>query len=151
MGLGDLLMRQGNLPEAVDNFQQALKAKPDFAEARFAMGVAMNVQGNARGAMEQWREAVRLQPKQPQFVRRLAWALATNADPSLRDGAAAVGLAETAVQLPGGRDPATLSRPGSGLRGDRGVFPRRRSCPAGHRSGGEAEESSRRGSHHGAA
>ena len=76
-GLSDVVVRQAKLSEAMDHFQQAIKLKPDDAESHCALGVALRLENNPGGAVEQWREAVRLQPKNPQYLRRLAWALAT--------------------------------------------------------------------------
>ena len=65
-------------------------------------------QGQIAEAVVQWREAVRLLPRQIASLNQLAWTLATYADASVRNGAEAVELAEQAVQLSDGREPAIL-------------------------------------------
>ena len=49
-----------------------------------------------------------MQPNQIGFVNQLAWVLATCPEASVRNGAEAVELAQRAVQLSGGREPAIL-------------------------------------------
>ena len=70
--------------------------------------MALQGQGKIAEAVVQWREAVRLQPKQIAFANNLAWVLATCPDAAVRDGAEAVQLAQRAVQLSGGQEPAIL-------------------------------------------
>jgi len=49
-----------------------------------------------------------LAPEDPHSRNNLAWVLATASDSSIRDGARAVGFAQEAVQLSGGREPLFL-------------------------------------------
>ena len=49
-------------PEAVANLQKAVELAPDNAFSRLNLGTALYMQGNADGALEQYREAIRLSP-----------------------------------------------------------------------------------------
>src|SRR5207253_1400031 len=51
------------------------------------------------------RQALQLEPTYAPAMNDLAWILATNQDPAVRDGAEAVRLAEQACQLAGTREP----------------------------------------------
>ena len=103
-----LLGQRGRFDEAIAHLQQALEIKPDYAEAHNNLGMALAGQGKIAEAVVQWREAVRLQPNQIAFVNHLAWVLATCPEASVRNGAEAVELAQRAVQLSDGREPAVL-------------------------------------------
>ena len=105
---GVVLGQSGRFDEAVSHFRQALKIKPDYAEACNNLGNALAGQGKIAAAVVQSRAAVRLQPNELGFVNQLAWMLATYPDTSVRNGAEAVTLAQRAVQLSGGREPAVL-------------------------------------------
>ena len=59
-------------------------------------------------AIEQYERAVALAPEDPHSRNNLAWILATSSDGSIRDGAKAIGFAEQAAALSGGRDPQFL-------------------------------------------
>ncbi|MHC4493781.1 MAG: protein kinase domain-containing protein, partial [Planctomycetota bacterium] len=68
--------------------------------SRYA-GLLMEVD-RSRDALHACREAVRLAPKNPNFLNSLAWLLATCPDPAVRDAREAVKLAQLAVeQVPG--------------------------------------------------
>ena len=105
---GVVLGQGGRFDEAIIHFQQALKIKPDYAEACNNLGNALAGQGRIAEAVAQWREVVRLQPNQIAFVNNLAWVLATCPKASVRNGAEAVPLAQRAVKLGNGRQPAVL-------------------------------------------
>jgi protein O-mannosyl-transferase len=49
-----------------------------------------------------------LAPEDPHSRNNVAWVLTTASDASIRDGARAVGFAQEAVQLSGGREPRFL-------------------------------------------
>jgi len=66
------------------------------------------LQRRVREALAEWRRAVELDPKHVLALNRAALVLAASPDASLRNGAEAVALAQRAVELSGGRDPALL-------------------------------------------
>jgi tetratricopeptide (TPR) repeat protein len=62
--LGSVLARQGNLAEAEQEFNQALRRQPDYAEAQANLGFAPAQLGRLDEAVRRWETAVRLDPKQ---------------------------------------------------------------------------------------
>ena len=76
--------------------------------AILSLGAALLIQGSKREAIAQFREALRLQPGQPNVMDALAWLLATSAEPSLRNGQEALELARQANDLAGGENPMIL-------------------------------------------
>jgi superkiller protein 3 len=104
--LGAVLAGNGRIDEAVPNFEEALKINPHFADAHNNLGMALEQQGKIAEAMMHWRESVQLNPKDVRILKKLAWTMATHPDASVRNGEEAVELAEWAVRLSGGSDPA---------------------------------------------
>ena len=47
---------------AIDSYKQALKIKPDYAEAYYNMGVALNDKGNPKAAIESYKQALKIKP-----------------------------------------------------------------------------------------
>jgi hypothetical protein len=60
--------------KAVQAFQEAIKAKPDFAEAYHGVGMANGAMGRPDLAIENFRQALRLKPEVPYFHYHLAMA-----------------------------------------------------------------------------
>jgi tetratricopeptide (TPR) repeat protein len=106
--LATALAGRGQVAEAMAHFQRALEIMPGSGGFRYNFGVALFQQGKIADAVVQWREAVRLLPNQVVFLNQLAWVLATYPEASIRNGADAVVLAERAVQLSEGQEPAIL-------------------------------------------
>jgi len=120
--LGAALARLGRLDEAVARFRKVLELSPDNAAAYNNLGMVFERQGNLADAIRQWREAVRLAPSNVHYVNRLARALATAPDAALRDGAAAVELAQWAVQRTKGREAVPFDTLAAAL-AEAGQFP----------------------------
>src|SRR5439155_5172212 len=59
--LGNLLANQ-NDPSALHHFEAAIRANPQFAEARYNLGLAYAAQNRAADAIAQFKEVVRVQP-----------------------------------------------------------------------------------------
>jgi spermidine synthase len=106
--LGKILASQGHLDEAIVHYQVVLKTVPDSAKVHFNLGTAYFQQGKTGKALAEWREVIRLDPDAIAVLNVTAWLLATSADRSVRNGAEAVELAERAVKLSDGNDPAVL-------------------------------------------
>ena len=53
---------QGNHKEAVRHFSEALKIRPDFADAHYSMGVALARGGETEKAVRHYGEALRVNP-----------------------------------------------------------------------------------------
>jgi tetratricopeptide (TPR) repeat protein len=60
--LGLALMDAGRLDEAIEQFEQALRVNPDFAEAAFDLGLAWGKAGNLPEAIRHYEEALRIRP-----------------------------------------------------------------------------------------
>jgi protein O-mannosyl-transferase len=97
--IGLVLVDQGKRREALQHFSQAVRLNPVYAPARLHLGMALADAGQTRAAITQYREALKLSPLYPEALDALAWILATNPDPEIRNGAEAVVLAEQACQI----------------------------------------------------
>jgi tetratricopeptide (TPR) repeat protein len=106
--LGVTLFRNGEPAKAIRPFQHALELDPKLAAAEYALGLAYRQQGRIPEALEHWRAAARLSPEWPDPLNNLAWALATDPRPELRNGAEAMTWAARAVQLTRSNNPVAL-------------------------------------------
>ena len=71
---------QGKLDDAVACYHRALELKPDYAEAHFNLGVALNDQGKLDEAVACWCRAVELKPDyvDAHWNRSVLWLLRGN-------------------------------------------------------------------------
>jgi tetratricopeptide (TPR) repeat protein len=107
--LGRALAMQRNLPAAIAEFERAVQANPNFSTAHHYLGDALYFsQGRTADALAHWREVLRLDPDNLTVLAQCAWALSTDPDPALRNGALAVEYAEHASRLREGRAPVVL-------------------------------------------
>ncbi len=106
--LGAALRSQGKLAEAIRHFRQSLLVRPDDGEALYNLASALTLQGELSEAITLYRRALELQPDSPEPFAELAWILATDPNPTRRDGRQAVSLAERAAQLTGHQDARVL-------------------------------------------
>ena len=102
--LAHALAKQGRTAEAIAQYRDAVRLKPDEAKARDNLGLLLADQGQTAEAIAEIREALRLTPDRPYTLNNLAWILAANPDAAPRDGAGAVRLAERACELTGFRE-----------------------------------------------
>jgi len=105
--LGRLELSRGRFPEAITHLQAVVAIEPQAAVARTELAAALAGQSDLRGAIEQLRAALAIDPNSP-AANDLAWILATAPDDAVRDGAAAVKLAEQACRLPEHQTPERL-------------------------------------------
>jgi tetratricopeptide (TPR) repeat protein len=101
---GNVLFAKGRTDEAIVDFQKALQIQPTDADAHTGLGNALLRKGSPKEAIAHYKEAIELAPQDPHSRSNLAWVLATSSDPSMRDGAKAVELAQQAVSLSGNRE-----------------------------------------------
>ncbi len=106
--LGTGLFHKGKLDEAIIHWQRAVDISPQFPFAHFNLGNGLYLQGKTAQALEHWRAGLRQEPDRLTVLNQAAWVLATCPEATIRNGAEAVELAERAVRLSGGRDPAIL-------------------------------------------
>ena len=102
------VLQEGHWIEAMACYRKTLSISPGVAEAWAGLGMACFQNGQIKEAEETWQKALDINPAQPQVQNNLASVLATASDPSLRNGAKAVALAEQANQLTGGGNPNML-------------------------------------------
>jgi protein O-mannosyl-transferase len=99
--LGAELAQKGAVEAAAQEFALALELDPAFAAAHHALGIIRQQQHRVPEALNHWREAARLAPQWPDPLNNLAWVLATDPRPEVRDAAAAMKAATRAVELAG--------------------------------------------------
>ena len=106
--LGAALVDRGRMEAAIPHLEQAVEAAPQSADAHYHLGAAYAGQNRIANAMGEWRSALAIDANYVTALFRMAQVLASNPNPSLRNGGEAVELAERAVKLTGGRQPAIL-------------------------------------------
>jgi len=74
--LGNALLRKGRTSEAIDQFTEAVRINPDYAEAHNNLGYALLVTGRTSAAIEQCKEALRIDPTYAHAHNNLGNALA---------------------------------------------------------------------------
>jgi tetratricopeptide (TPR) repeat protein len=94
--LGRFLLDQGHVQEALPELQTAIGIRPHFESCEEALGSAYEYLGNGREALAHWRKAHLIDSSRVSATLGVAWLLATTPDASLRNGADAVRLAESA-------------------------------------------------------
>jgi Flp pilus assembly protein TadD len=106
VSLGLALARRGRNADARRELERAVADRPDYAQAHAALGLLADLEHDPPRAAAEYREALRLDPHYFEAVNNLAFLLATTSDPSLRDPATALRLAES---MPALRPPDALS------------------------------------------
>jgi tetratricopeptide (TPR) repeat protein len=59
---GVTLFQEGNIPEAIKQYEEALRLYPDYAKAHLNLGIALEQTGRAQEAIEQYEQALRINP-----------------------------------------------------------------------------------------
>src|SRR5208337_614473 len=106
--LGIALLQKGRLDEAIVHLQQAVEINPKQAQNHLNLGNGFYLQGKTREALEHWHEGLRLDPNHVPLLSQTAWVLATRPEASIRNRPEAVKLAQRAVEVSGGEEPAIL-------------------------------------------
>jgi tetratricopeptide (TPR) repeat protein len=106
--LGIALAKSGRLPDAIPQFERAQALSPDAVDARYYLGKALVMSGRGAEGLAYWKQALSKDPDNLHVLNDFAWVLATSRDETLRDGNAALPLAEYAVELTSAREPAIL-------------------------------------------
>jgi tetratricopeptide (TPR) repeat protein len=73
--LGVKLFVAGKTPEAIEQYEQALRIYPDYANVRLDLGIALTQIGRTQEAIEQYEQALRLDPDYANAHYNLAIAL----------------------------------------------------------------------------
>ena len=87
-------MLAGRLSVAIEQYQQAVQQKSDFAQAHFNLGVSLGKAGRLPEAVEQYQLTLKLQPDYPLTHNNLAGAYA-----ELQRPAEAIATARQALEL----------------------------------------------------
>lgn len=99
MNLGLVRYQAGDAEAALERFEESIRIKPDSPEPRQCAAHALISLGRIQDAMREFHAAIERQSSDPETFNNFAWLLATNPDPTLRDGALAVQLAERACEM----------------------------------------------------
>jgi tetratricopeptide (TPR) repeat protein len=104
-----LLQQRGELEASLDHVRAAVRYGPRDAFAHLNLANVLLRIGQRDEALHHFREATRLDPYTPKPLAGTAWILATHPDPSTRNPAEAVRLAERAAELSRRENPTVLS------------------------------------------
>jgi tetratricopeptide (TPR) repeat protein len=112
-GLANALVANGDPEAAIAEYEEVLDFDPGRTDARNNLALTCQSlalsrlrDGRAREALDAFARAAELRPDWSAPLLGRAWILAVSADASLRDPPAAVRLAEQALALDAGREPA---------------------------------------------
>jgi len=106
--LGVTYLEQGAYPSAIQSFQRALDIYPEHLEALYNLGMARWASGNSRAAVKQYEHVLKIKPRWKVPANSLAWILATDKDPDIRSGKAALKWAKVACEGEGAKNPDYL-------------------------------------------
>lgn len=94
------LAEEGKKEAAVKQLREALRLHPDV-EASLQLAAILCETGQLDEAVAEYRGVLATQPDKEDALSNLAWILAAGSDPTVRNGAEAVRLAERACRLTG--------------------------------------------------
>jgi tetratricopeptide (TPR) repeat protein len=106
--LANALLWKGNVADAIHHLEKAVALQPTLTDAHINLGNIFSKQADAREAIFHYEEALKISPRLPVAQTNLAWVLASCADLSLRDGARAIELAESANRSFDGKNTIVL-------------------------------------------
>jgi protein O-mannosyl-transferase len=78
--LGIALNSKGQIDEAISQFQQAIRLKPDYAEGHYNLGLSLNEKGQIDEAISQFQQAIGLKPNYAEVHNNLGIALGKEGD-----------------------------------------------------------------------
>jgi tetratricopeptide (TPR) repeat protein len=106
--LASLLARKGETGEAVAHYEKALAIPPEDARSHLEFAGLLLHLGRQNEAVAHYRRALEIAPQSVEVLCAFSWVLATSTDPTLKNGPAAVTLAEKANHLSDGKNPFVL-------------------------------------------
>ncbi|HEY8667353.1 MAG TPA: tetratricopeptide repeat protein [Tepidisphaeraceae bacterium] len=95
---------EGDFPHAAEHFRAVAALQPNDAKVHYLLAAALQQQQALSQAAREYQIAAELDPNLSEPPQKLAWLLATSADPHLRQPDAAVRYAQRAVALTQERD-----------------------------------------------
>jgi len=75
VNLGQLLSSEGRTEEAIEQYREALRIRPEYDKAHNNLGLALQARGDRDGAIEHFREALRINPRSVSALSNLGLAL----------------------------------------------------------------------------
>jgi Flp pilus assembly protein TadD len=106
--LGSVLAPQGKYDEATGHLEAALALRPGDIDAHRFLAEICAIQRRDSLALGHFSKVLAMVPDDPQIMARMAALRLGSEDPSVRDPARALALAERAAEITGGRDPRIL-------------------------------------------
>jgi tetratricopeptide (TPR) repeat protein len=106
--VGIIQAAQGKWDSAIATLTKVLEALPTEPNARYYLASSLNSAHRYREAAAEYRLALKFAPEFPEALNNLAWLLATNPDPQVRNGKEAVELAERACRVTGSNQPVFI-------------------------------------------
>jgi protein O-mannosyl-transferase len=97
--LGHLLLLQGAQEQGLLHLYEAIRIRDDCENGHYYLGGALARQGRIREAVVHFRAAIRVQPDHVAALNDLAWILATERAPGVRDVSEAIRLARHACEV----------------------------------------------------
>jgi tetratricopeptide (TPR) repeat protein len=103
------LISLGKTEEAITHFTEAVRLQPEDSHLRHNLATALANQGRAKEAIKEFKEILKLDPKDTASLDYIAWILATDDNPTIRNPQEAILLAEKACELSDNKQPELLS------------------------------------------
>ena len=105
---GRALLAEKHVDDAMSEFKIVISAEPKNFEAHNYLGETFAISGKTSAAVEEFRRSLALRPNQPDLLNDLAWILATDPRPEIRNGPDAVEFAIQACGFTRGTQPVFL-------------------------------------------
>lgn len=106
--LAAMLTREGDLSAAISEYQQVVDVPPEDSACHQRLAEMLVKANRFSEAVAHYRRAVELAPNLVDNINALAWLLATNSDPAIRNPADALRFATRANDMTGNKDPVVL-------------------------------------------
>lgn len=103
------LLSIGKIEEAIAYFREAARLQPDNRQMRYNLAMILAEHGRGKEAIKEFREILRRNPEDIDSIDYIAWILATDKNPAIRNPQQAILLAKKACELSNNRQPEPLS------------------------------------------
>jgi Flp pilus assembly protein TadD len=101
MRYGMLLQKRGALSQATQFHRRMLESDPEIPGGHYLLSISLSRQGDSVEAVAELRRELELAPESPRALAALAKMLSSDPNPHVRDGAAAVAVAERLAAVSG--------------------------------------------------
>jgi tetratricopeptide (TPR) repeat protein len=103
------LLFLGKTEEAITHFKEAVRLQPDDRQMRYNLAMTLAEHGRGGEALKEFKEILRRNPEDTDSIDYIAWILATDNNPAIRNPQQAILLAKKACELSNNRRPELLS------------------------------------------